>query len=134
MQRDGTVFEVGSEGWYQEYRVRAATIMDSARSGQSQLYWIGLPPMRDPDRDTLARRINSIVADESGTRAWVSFVDIYATFTGPEGGYANRITGPDGANLVARAPDGVHISHGGSTWVADRVWAAIAVRWGLAGG
>lgn len=131
MRRDGAVLAVGSPEWLSEYRARVAGIMDDTGNGHSHLYWIGLPPMRSHDRDTLTRGMDAVVAEEAAIRPWVTHLDIASTFAGPDGGFASRIVGPDGVDRVARAPDGVHITSSGSDWVATRVWAEVAAHWHL---
>ncbi|MCP4224907.1 MAG: DUF459 domain-containing protein [Actinomycetia bacterium] len=133
MLRDSEVLDVGSEPWYTEYRRRVATFMDTSStiSGSSHLYWIGLPPMREVRRETISVEINEILSAEADARPWVTFVDIYTLFTGPDGGFQAQLIDEEGKQRVARAPDGVHITFTGSTWVAYQVWGAIEDRWDL---
>jgi lysophospholipase L1-like esterase len=131
MLADDEVLTVGTDPWYAEYRRRVAAFMDTSATGGSHLYWIGLPPMREPRRETISVEINDILAAEAATRPWVTFVDIYSLFSGVGGGYQSHLLDPDGNQRLARAPDGVHITFAGSGWVADEVWAAIAERWEL---
>ncbi len=130
---------VGSEPWLAEYRARVTGLMEAIRprdpgTGSSHLWWIGLPPMRDGERDGLARSIDAIVVEEAAGRPWVTFVDLTARFSGPDGGFAGTVTGPDGKATVARAPDGIHINYAGSTWIAEDLWAEITAHWGLPDG
>jgi hypothetical protein len=136
MLRDSEVLDLGSEAWYEEYRRRVGAFMDASAtaSGSSHLYWIGLPPMREIERETISVQINEIISSEAEARPWVTFVDIHALFTGPDGGFQAQLIDPQGTQRVARAPDGVHITFAGSTWVADRVWSAIEDRWDLPDG
>lgn len=136
MRAGGQNLAVGSEPWLAEYRARVVDLMDSTRprdpvARSSHLWWIGLPPMRDGERDGLARSIDAIVAEEAAGRPWVTFVDLMPRFTGPDGGFAGTITGPDGKAKVARAPDGIHITYAGSTWIAQDLWAEIVALWQL---
>ncbi len=136
MRAGGQNLAVGSGAWLAEYRARVVDIMDSTRPqatrpGPSHLWWIGLPPMRDGERDGLARSIDAILAEEAAGRPWVTFVDLVPRFSGPDGGFAGTITGPDGKAKVARAPDGIHITYAGSTWIAEDLWADVTARWGL---
>ena len=136
MRAGGENLAVGSGPWLAEYRARVVDLMDStgppaARPGASHLWWIGLPPMRDAERDGLARSIDAIVAEEAAGRPWVTFVDLMPRFSGPDGGFAGTLAGPDGTTKVARAPDGIHITYAGSTWIAQDLWADIVARWDL---
>ncbi|MEZ5406774.1 MAG: hypothetical protein R2761_02040 [Acidimicrobiales bacterium] len=136
MRAGGENLAVGSEPWLAEYRARVVDLMDSTRPpdpgrSASHLWWIGLPPMRDGERDGLARSIDAIVAEEAAGRPWVTFVDLMPRFSGPDGGFAGTLAGPDGTTKVARAPDGIHITYAGSTWIAQDLWADIVARWRL---
>lgn len=127
---DGSdVLDFATAAWFEEYRERVTTIMDVSDSGESHLYWIGLPPMRDERRQVAVARINQILATEADAREWVSYVDIELLFSGPDGGFTTHIADSTGRQRVARAPDGVHITFTGSTWVADRIWGDIHDRW-----
>lgn len=131
MIADGSVLDAGSPEWYLEYGNRVASIMDTVNTGASHLYWIGLPPMRDDDRNEIALEVNVILRHAAEARPWVSYLDIETLFAGPGGDFSPSIADPDGQPRIARAPDGVHITFVGSTWVAERVWSAIGHRWSL---
>ena len=131
-REDGTVAELGTEEWRQEYARRVAFVMDVASFGGGHLYWVGLPPMRDAGRHEVARTINAVLAEEAAVRPWVTFVDIEQRFIGPDGNYSSSIADPaTGEQKVARADDGVHITLTGSTWIAEDIWAAIDQHWSL---
>jgi hypothetical protein len=134
MSTGSGVVPTGSPEWFAEYRRRVATMMDAGASASSHLYWIGLPPMRDQPRQEAAVAINRIVSEEATAREWVTFVDIEALFSGPDGGFSTHIDDAEGHQRVARAPDGVHITHTGSGWVAERIWTAIGQRWAFTEG
>jgi len=131
MLAQSEVVELGSDAWLAEYRRRVAAFMDTTNTGSSLLYWIGLPPMRDDERQSISSEINAILTTEAAKRPWVTFIDLGPQFSGPDGGYQAQITDSDGNQRVARAPDGVHITFAGSTWVADDIWATIVDRWDL---
>jgi hypothetical protein len=124
------IVATGSPEWYAEYRRRVAAVMDTGgQSATSHLYWIGLPPMREQPRQNLAAGINQILSEEAANRPRVTFVDIAGLLSGPDGGFSTHISDQEGHQRVARAPDGVHITLTGSSWVAERIWAAIGQRW-----
>ena len=132
MIRDDIVLGYGSPEWAHEYRRRVTEVMDLGDNGASHLYWIGLPPMRDPDRDQGARAINKILWQEAALRPWVSAIDITEMFGAQgDGGFVSSVAAPTGEQRVARAPDGVHITFVGSTWIAEDLWADIGQRWNL---
>ncbi|MEM7340032.1 MAG: DUF459 domain-containing protein [Actinomycetota bacterium] len=127
---DGVV-TIGTDEWFAEYQRRVALFMDTTATGDSHLYWLGLPPMRDERREEISADINTAVADAAAARPWVTFVDLVPLFAGPEGGYSTQLPDDDGNPVTARANDGVHITYAGSEWVSERIWATISRRWGL---
>ncbi|MGF1597329.1 MAG: DUF459 domain-containing protein [Acidimicrobiales bacterium] len=131
---DGGIVGLGSPEWRDEYRRRVAEIMDAADTGETQLYWIGLPPMRDERRHGAAVVVNELLAAEADARPWVTYVPIDALFAGVDGGFTSHIADGDGRQRLVRAPDGVHITFGGSTWVAEDVWARLVERWSIGTG
>ncbi len=128
---DGVELEYPTEAWQAEYRRRVGTMMDIAANPDVQLIWIGLPPMRANEWVELPAITNAILESEAAERSWVTYIDIWDLFLDEGGNYNPRITGPDGRDRTARAPDGVHITRAGSVWVADLVWDEIAEVWGL---
>lgn len=131
MERSGEMLEVGSDDWYREYETRVASIADAADPGATHIYWIGLPPMQDRDRNQLVVGMNDVVRRLAMARHHVSFIDIETMFTGPDGGYSANLIAPDGQLRLARQADGVHITLVGSTWVASAVWQQIVDRWSI---
>jgi len=129
MEGPDGVLETATRAWYEEYRRRVSVVMDIAGAGGAQLFWIGLPPMRDGTRNEIAVHVNDLIEQEAAIRPNVTFLDIEVLFAGPDGTYSPNIADPEGRQRLARAPDGVHITYVGSTWVADRVWAAVRDRW-----
>ncbi len=124
---DGDVVETDTAAWYREYERRIRSIVDET-SG-AQLYWIGLPPMRDDDRNTIAVAVNEILRHVADQHETVTFIDLETQFAGPDGSYSAHIVDPDGQLRLARAADGVHITYTGSTWVASDFWDLVEARW-----
>jgi hypothetical protein len=90
------------------------------------LFWVGLPEMRDERRAVAARAINRVLDEESGARAWVTYVDIWPLFVDEGGRFASYL--PDEAGVVThvRQPDGVHLTREGTNWVAARVFSLLS--------
>ena len=129
MSTPSGVVKFGSEDWESEYRSRISAIMDSVSDGDAHIWWIGLPPMRDERRSGLAEVANAVASQEADERTSTTFVDLVPLFSTEDGEYAARIVGPDGEVRTARAPDGVHVTSGGSEWISTLVWEQIASHW-----
>ena len=125
------VVKFNTTEWEDEYRLRVGSIMDSMAATDAHMWWIGLPPMRDDRRIQLAETANSVASQESEKRPWTTYIDIDPLFRTEDGAYSARITGPDGETRTARAPDGVHVTSGGSEWISALVWGEVASHWKL---
>lgn len=129
MQGPDGFLATGSDDWFREYEARVHSIVDAADPSTTHVYWIGLPPMRDADRDVLSMGMNDVVRRVADARPHVSYIDIEQRFTGPDGGYSPHIAAPDGQLRLARQADGVHVTFAGSTWIAELAWSLITDRW-----
>ena len=125
---DGTL-AVGSAGWATEYAKRVAAIMDLAGDHGAQLYWVGLPVMRDPARTRSAATIDAILDQESATRSWVHFVDIRWLFVDSNGRYTAYRPDDGGLNVKVRQDDGIHLTQIGTDWVARVVYQQFQQDW-----
>ncbi len=131
---DGVRLPTLSPEWQLEYRRRVAALMDLTALEGTRMLWIGLPPPKDGIRLELNPAINTIIAEESANRPWVSCLDIDPLFRDAEGNYADRLAGPDGGDPIrVRPSDGVHITYGASTWIADLVWQWMTDTWPMVG-
>jgi hypothetical protein len=114
----------GTPEWQTEYRRRVGGLMDSVTaSGETTLFWTGIPPMRNTERfDTRYRLINDIVKSEAEKRPGkVVFVDTEAVLSPFGGGYADYLPNADGSLVQVRAGDGIHFTREGG----DRIAAAV---------
>ena len=115
----------GSDPWKREYAKRVRALMEMIRSHGVALYWVGLPPVRDPGREEALKYINEIISREA-KRAGVRHIDIHAAFATPEGGYTEN--GPDVSGKVVRlrARGGVQFIKPGNTKLASIVMQVVA--------
>jgi hypothetical protein len=121
---DQGVGGIGSPAWEAEYRRRVGGLMDQVTgNGKVTLFWVGIPPMRNFTRfETRYVIINKIVKEEAEKRPGkVYFVDTVPVLAGPDGGYADYLTNPDGSLVKVRAGDGIHFERAG----ADRIATAV---------
>jgi len=123
---DGGGQQFGTQEWKDEYSRRVGGLMDVVTgNGQTTLFWVGLPPMRNTERfETRYRLINEIVKAEADRRKGkVVFVDTTTVLSPPEGGYTDYVTNPDGSVVQVRTGDGIHFTREGG----DRI-AALVVK------
>lgn len=124
-----TVLLRGTPEWAEAYGERAAEVMDIAGRGGARVVWVGMPVVRDPDFNAAAQRMNAAVSAAAENRPWVTFVDIWSMFAGPDGGFAPFLPGADGAPVQMRDEDGVHLSEDGTRRVGAAVFRSIGGVW-----
>jgi hypothetical protein len=131
---ENAVSAFGSEAWKTEYRRRVGGLMDLVTAtGNRQLLWIGIPPMRNTARYVdHYLLINDLVRSEAKKRAGkVTFVDTSVILGDGGGGYTDYLTNPDGSALLVRAPDGTHFTRAGGDRIAGTVLLVMDVIFDL---
>jgi hypothetical protein len=131
MQTAAGVLEAGSAEWLAEYRTRVAKVMDLVHQPGTTTVWVGLPGMRGASFDRDIAAIDAVYREEASKRPWISYVETRSLFAGPDGGYAEYLTGGDGQPVQMRQSDGIHWSIAGATRVGRAAWQAVAQQWGL---
>jgi hypothetical protein len=125
---DGGGESFGSPEWQAEYHRRVGGLMDAVTgTGETTLFWVGLPPMRNTERfETRYRMINDIVKAEAELRPGkVVYVDTEKVLSPPEGGYADYLSNADGTVVQVRTGDGIHFTREGGDRIAGAVMKAI---------
>lgn len=118
---DGAPAQLDDPRWGEEYHRRVGELMDQLRADDRMLVWVGQPPMRDGDFAARMSTINQVYAEQAGVRPWVTYVDPAALVGGPDGAYTDVATGPDGAAVELRQPDGIHLTAAGGDLIAGHV-------------
>jgi uncharacterized protein len=113
----------GSPEWLAAYRSRVGAVMDVAKPIGARLLWAGMPPMKDPAFSGRMGVVNDVLRSEAASRSWVTYVDLWPTFSTPgsPGTFQAKLPGIDGDLKTLRADDGVHMNVSGSRVVA-REW------------
>ncbi|MDW3218439.1 MAG: DUF459 domain-containing protein [Acidimicrobiales bacterium] len=125
---DGNRLVEGSPEWQAEWSRRLGITFDLLEKDGRHVFWVTQPPMRDGGLDDGIEQINALAAVVIAERDFVSAIDIWPLFGG-DGGYAQRIVGPDGDQIRARIDDGVHLTRSAASWVADLVFDAMIELW-----
>ncbi len=129
MKANDQQLKVASEEWFKEYEQRMATIIDTAEENEVHLYWIGLPPMKDDERDAIAQNTNLFLEEQAAANHWLTYVPTISYVANDEPGFDTYITGKDGETARVRANDGVHITKNPSDHIADDLYKTITERW-----
>jgi uncharacterized protein len=125
---EGGVGPLLSDAWQAEYARRVGGLMDQVTAnGKTRLFWVGIPQMRNFTRyDTRYKYINQIVEQEAAKRkGHVYFIDTAPLLAGPDGGYTDYLTEPDGSTVRVRTADGIHFERPGADIVAAAVLKAM---------
>jgi lysophospholipase L1-like esterase len=111
-----------SPQWNTLYAQRAAQFMQIAGSGGAAVFWVGMPPMQDPNLSAQMADINAVDSHQAALATPpVHFVNTVKSLGTPQGGYTAFVTNPAGQIVNTRTPDGTHLTPGGSQVVAQQV-------------
>lgn len=119
--------------WQVEYARRAGVVMDIVGEQGGQLYWVGMPIMREQWRYDNAAMLNAAVADAAASRPWVHLIDLWTLFADDQGNFTLSKPDEQGVMIVVRLADGVHLTRPGTDWVAARLYADLRRDWAFAG-
>jgi hypothetical protein len=119
----------GSPEWQSAYGQRAAGIMDSFQGQGMRVYWVGIPIMREDEKNGMVRQINAAVAVQAARRPFARFVDTWPMFMDTSGAYNAYLPDADGEETQVRQTDGTHLTRVGTRWVAEVLYGAIAHDW-----
>jgi len=114
----------GQPAWRAEYARRAGEVMDIAGREGARVYWVGMPVVRDSDRNDSVAAINAALV-EAAERPWVRYVDVAPLFGDVDGDYDVYRPDADGEPTKVRQDDGIHLTRTGSNWVAAAVYDLI---------
>lgn len=128
VEPDGTVHQrVSDPGWAPEYARRVGAVMDQLRGdGETLVYWVLQPPMRDGDFDARIDIINGVYVAEAASRPWVEIVDTTPLFGDADGNYADQLPGAGGGLEDLRQGDGIHLARAGADKLARHLLALLA--------
>lgn len=124
--------------WQRVISARVESYVAMLRRHGAQVYWVGLPVMRDPAFDADARAMDAFYRGLMA-RLDVPYIDIRPYTADAQGQYQAYYLDKDGTPKLLRAGDGVHMSMNGyirvTKGLADRIRASVdAARGGDQGG
>jgi len=118
ISRDGTAIPVGSVRWLEGYRERAANLLGEATRAGTHVVWVGIPIVEERQRWDFYRRVNDIYRDTASSDPFGTYVDSWTPFEGRDGGYTAFVRNDRGDLVEVRAPDGVHFTQTGYSFLA----------------
>jgi hypothetical protein len=128
---DGTWFDFGSPEWVAEYRDRVRSVMQELDSAGRDVYWMGLPIVRSSEFRERVEVMNEIYRSQADVFEFVTFVDSWPVFVGPDGEYSEYLTDEDGDLVDMRLNDGIHLTTAGAIRLAKVTFDVITNTWDL---
>ena len=84
--------------------------MDLAQNGSRRMVWVGEPNVGTGNVQRAVQIGNELAEEEASTRPWVTYFDVAGLLAGPDGGFTEYVTLPDGSTARCYAGDGVHLT------------------------
>ncbi|HYD11874.1 MAG TPA: DUF459 domain-containing protein [Allosphingosinicella sp.] len=133
---DGRGHQFMSEGWQRIVTERVTAIITLMRERGIQVYWVGLPKMREAQFDTDIRAMNAFFTSRMQALG-VPYIETATLSTGADGQFAPYLTDPrTRERFNARTNDGVHMTIPGYILVmrplTDRIRRSVAAAGGPA--
>lgn len=123
----GQVLQYGTKPWLDLYHERVGEAMDLLGGSQKrQVWWVGMPTARNAEQSAIYKTLDSVYAAEAKERPNVHYVDTYALFSKPGGGYSDYLKGISGKTELMRQEDGIHWTRAGGDLAAATVLREIA--------
>jgi hypothetical protein len=122
---DGKTYDPTDPHWLEEYSRRVGQTMDFLMQDGRKVIWVGTPNARDADFTARLTVLRQAVVQESVKRPQVSFIDVWAMFQSPSGGYADYIVDDDGQAKLMRQNDGFHLNLDGANKLARAIEAEV---------
>ena len=114
--------------WQRVISARVESYVAMLRRHGAQVYWVGLPVMRDPGFDADARAMDEFYRGLMA-RIGVPYIDIRPLTTDAAGQYQAYYQDKDGTPKLLRAGDGIHMSMNGyirvTKGLAGRILASV---------
>jgi hypothetical protein len=131
ISRDGAAIPVGSADWVEGYRQRAAELLREATFAGTHVVWVGIPIVKERQRWDFYRRVNDIYRDTANADPFGTYVDTWEPFEARDGGYTAFVRNERGDLVEVRAPDGVHFTPTGYSFVGKMAIRAADDAFGM---
>ncbi|HXT38374.1 MAG TPA: DUF459 domain-containing protein [Chloroflexota bacterium] len=125
---NGAFFQAGTPAWTKEYERRAAICMRIwSQGGKSRVYWLSMPPARDPSWAYDDGKINVALEAAAALVPGAEYVNILGPVT--KAGHYTDFIYDHGQAVLIREVDGVHLNVAGSTIVANEMLTRLEREW-----
>jgi hypothetical protein len=131
ISRDGAAIPVGSADWVEGYRQRAAELLREATRAGTHVVWVGIPIVKERQRWDFYRRVNDIYRDTANADPFGTYVDTWEPFEARDGGYTAFVRNERGDLVEVRAPDGVHFTPTGYSFIGKMAIRAADDAFGM---
>lgn len=133
---DGHGYTYMSEGWQRIVTERVTAIVNLLRQRGIQVYWVGLPKMREAQFDTDIRAMNAFYVSRMQALG-VPYIETATLSTGRDGQFSAYLVDPrTHEQFNARTNDGIHMTIPGYILVmrqlSDRIRRSVAQAGGPA--
>ncbi|MCX4241548.1 SGNH/GDSL hydrolase family protein [Paraliomyxa miuraensis] len=118
-----------NEAWSEEYGRRVDAFADAVMPDGEQLFWMGMPAMRQSKLDLRMQRMNAIFEERMAARANGWFIETRSALSDDRGNYVDEMK-VDGRLVRVRSPDGIHYSRSGAKVLARHVVPQVVERLG----
>lgn len=131
---DGHGYTFMSEGWQRIVTDRVTAIVNLLRQRGIQVYWVGLPKMREPQFDTDIRAMNAFYISRMQALG-VPYIETTTLSTGRDGQFSAYLVDPrTHEQFNARTNDGIHMTIPGYILVMRQLTERIRRSVAQAGG
>lgn len=109
-----------TEGWHEQFNDRLDRILEPLKRKKVAIYWVGLPVVRKQNYSRDYKIVNEVFRAKMEEHG-VKYIDVWASFAGPAGGFVRHGTDVRGKPTVLRHTDGVHFTVPGNEKLASFV-------------
>lgn len=110
-----------SQEWKKIYKERLLNFGQTLCQGASQVYWLGLPPMRPKKFNDKITKLNQFTEDSLKQATCIQYIATDKILGSPSGEYLKTLRHQDKIHSI-RESDGIHISYDGAKILADRIF------------
>jgi hypothetical protein len=121
----------GNPDWEAGYGRRVDEVLDEATKAGARVVWVGMPPMADIGLNLAMEREDDIYQGQVSRYPGALYVPSNPVLGVASAPFQEAVVDGEGARVVARTPDGVHLTPEGATLLAGFVVAAIDRCWHL---
>lgn len=125
LRRDDERIPFGTPEWIDAYAERVGEVVRILKQQGVAIYWMGLPPMANPEHDEAVELISSI-HEQIMSAAGVRYIPLRSEWAAEDGSYTDSGNDLNGRFRRLRQHDGVHFLRAGNDKMARAVLDLIA--------